>query len=357
MCRIILLVFLLFLLLGFINKKVMRYLAVIAILFLITKEAIRLHDRGWPTKGTGCFICDIFKKTSYGGSAINQSELVFSEVKNFTMQASPEDLLHLSCTAGDIKIEAWDKDTISIKAEKKARTKEDLKRIRVTVGKKEYKDKKNCIVVDDRNSFEKQQLQGKEIYGQVYYEIKVPRVLASMVIKIYAGAVKAEKFQVQKLEIQTHAANVKLEHITGDIDMNSFSGDLEAKDIAGNLKVDTKSGSIEAKDVSGDIFVSSASGSIEIEDAKGKRVNVGTLSGDIEMENVKGAIEVDSKSGDIELKKVHAGVKAKTLSGSIEIKRASGAAGEIKAKSLSGSVEIKDFEGNIISQGPSSGSG
>jgi len=69
-------------------------------------------------------------------------------------------------------------------------------------------------------------------------------------------------------------------------------------------------------------------------------VEIGTVSGDVRIDGVEGAVAVDSISGDVELDGLPASVRIKTVSGSIEVSLGTGM-GHLSIETVSGSVGIQ----------------
>jgi len=302
-CKIFFLFALLLLLIGFINRKVVRVIAIIAVFLLLCREIFyRLDRMSHVGSNKKCFICDMFKKIGY-------DTLKYSQVKNFSIAAVSTSIIDLSSNAGTIQISSWDKDVVQVKAEMRAKKKKGLERIQVIVNKVGD----NKIIINDSDSFILAQKEGNRVIGHVNYEIKVPQKVASLVLKTYSG--------------------------------NITVGKVEA-----DVKIDVSSGNIEVKNVSGILDLVSKSGIIEVMNAD-KQVKADLASGNIYMTGIQGPIVAQIKSGNIILKDVSKAVNASIYSGNIIIERAMGAIGVVTAKTFSGNVKVKDSFGKVISQG------
>ena len=116
-----------------------------------------------------------------------------------------------------------------------------------------------------------------------------------------------------------------------EVELKNISGDIEAGDInPAKLTVNTKSGDINVKKISGELFLNSISGDIRAElPETALNVNAGTISGVIDVEvkpSEKGAeASAQSTSGNIRIDLPPADhpdqhIKAETVSGDIRIR-------------------------------------
>ncbi len=137
------------------------------------------------------------------------------------------------------------------------------------------------------------------------------------------------------------------------VDIEDSSGDLGLSKVKSAVVADS-SGEIEIEDIAGDLEVSDSSGDIEIERVAGN-LQVTDSSGDIEIEHVQGdvVIPVDS-SGDIRIQQV----------GSVHIRNDT--SGEIYVRNVnrdvridvdsSGDIRVEEVGGNLTVGRDSSGS-
>jgi len=300
-CKILFLFILLLMLIGLMNRKVWRFIAILAVLMLLCKEIFYQYNRSrFPDDK--CFVCDFFKGFSSG-------RLKYSGAKTFDFTASDSSIIDISSSVGNINITSWDKNIVQINAEKKVRKKKDLERIKIIANKIDERK----IIINDADSFAKAQKQGKRIVGQVNYEINVPKKISS-------------------LSIKTHVGNVAVANIEGDV------------------KIDVSTGNVDVKNISGLVHLNSDSGNVEVANVN-KEVKAEVASGNIYMINIKGVIDSRSKRGNIILKNVYSNVSASTYAGNIDIQKAVGAKGSVAAKTFAGKVIVKDSSGQIISKG------
>jgi len=104
------------------------------------------------------------------------------------------------------------------------------------------------------------------------------------------------------------------------LQVNDGSGDSDIRDVDGG---------VDLEDGSGDIVMASIKGTVKIDDG----------SGEMKLANLKGRVEIKDGSGDIELK---------AAGGDVSVEDGSG---EIELYNISGSVTIDDGSGDIVIDG------
>jgi DUF4097 and DUF4098 domain-containing protein YvlB len=110
------------------------------------------------------------------------------------------------------------------------------------------------------------------------------------------------------------------------------------------LRSHTGSGDQNIGDVSGPVEIGSGSGDLVLADIGGK-VDASTGSGDITVGSVRGPFTGKTGSGDIRVKDVAGGISASTGSGSVQA--AQSAAGSVRVNASSGDVTLRGVQGAL----------
>jgi DUF4097 and DUF4098 domain-containing protein YvlB len=146
------------------------------------------------------------------------------------------------------------------------------------------------------------------------------------------------------LEIGTVSANIRVQGVQGEQELDSVSGDIRTQAMEGNIEADTVSGDVDvdgARGVKGEWEFSSVSGDVTATGLSGE-LSMETVSGDIEV--VNGAFEraaVDTVSGDIDFK------AALLKSGRVEIETVNGNIDVEFLGAVSARFEVESFNGRI----------
>ncbi len=144
---------------------------------------------------------------------------------------------------------------------------------------------------------------------------------------------KAVQIKVKYPEGHNRGLNVSVDF---DLMIPSKAG-LESKTVSGDVTVDRIGGALNAGSVSGDVIVTGA--------AKG--VDAHTVSGDVKVRDVFSDAYLKTVSGNVQAEKVAGSINAETVSGDVTLTGVSEAK-SITAKALSGDV---DYTGAIAKDG------
>jgi len=121
----------------------------------------------------------------------------------------------------------------------------------------------------------------------------------------------------------------------------SISGDIELNNIGGDVEVHTGSGDIIAMGIAGAFDAHTGSGDVELDSATSGDVEISTGSGDIDAEGVRGGLRMSTGSGDIAVNGEATGDWRLTASsGRITIRLPSDAAFDLEAETSSGDIDI-----------------
>lgn len=205
---------------------------------------------------------------------------------------------------GSIEIVAWDKPEVSLEAEIRGKSLEDLKRQRV-----EIEAGASRIVIKTVREKRKVFLWGDEPRGEVNYKLRVP------------ATVSLEK-------IDSVNSSIKVEGVRGKVDLDTVNGRITATGLAADGRFDTVNGSITAEydslagvnkvvldtvngsctlrlpsEINARVRASSVNGSISCDfpiklEKSGRhslRGTIGTGATDIAMESVNGGLRIGSR--------------------------------------------------------------
>jgi DUF4097 and DUF4098 domain-containing protein YvlB len=111
--------------------------------------------------------------------------------------------------------------------------------------------------------------------------------------------------------------------------------EVRASSVSGNVTVRGVAGAVNAKSVSGDVEVRDADTSVDIE----------SVSGDVRASKLRGRVRAHSVSGDVRIDDLDGDLSAKTVSGEIEV---TGAVSNFESESVSGDVT---FTGDVKNGG------
>ena len=219
-------------------------------------------------------IALIYTSSTYAGDKIDLHKM-----------ASPNGLVTIVNVRGEVDIVGWDKNEIAIQGEL-----DDLAEKLIF----EVRGNKTLIEVilprrvkwGDGSELEIWvPLESRVDFEGVSTEISVKNIHGGLRVKSVSGDITAENIHDRML-------------------INSISGEIKIEDSQGTLHVSTVSGSLDVRSHVGNADLESVSGDIELTCDDSERLRVRTVSGEIEITSnlLKGAtLEIGSISGDIEL--------------------------------------------------------
>lgn len=107
------------------------------------------------------------------------------------------------------------------------------------------------------------------------------------------------------LNVYLLVGTIGADGVTGDLFLDTASGDVSATSITGSLGIDTGSGDVALRDIEGDTDVDTGSGSIRVEGVRGGGIRLDTGSGEVTGRGLEApSIVVDTGSGEVDLDEV-----------------------------------------------------
>jgi len=165
------------------------------------------------------------------------------------------------------------------------------------------------------------------------------------------------------LNVYLLVGTIEAEGVSGDLFLETGSGDISATSIAGRLAIDTGSGHVVVRDVDGETDVDTGSGSIQVEGVLGGSIRLDTGSGEVTGNGLEApSIVVDTGSGRVELDDVASSdvvidtgsgsvalgmltdverLEVDTGSGSITVRLPASAGAEVEMDTGSGSLDLE----------------
>jgi DUF4097 and DUF4098 domain-containing protein YvlB len=144
-----------------------------------------------------------------------------------------------------------------------------------------------------------------------------------------------------RVHSRTGSGDVKIQDLTGDLDLESGSGDFWLQNITGRIQTRSGSGDVRAREISGSFSADASSGDIRLEERGKGDVDIRTTSGNIEARGVDGALNVEATSGDISAEGRPSGKwEARAGSGNIHLNVPQEAAFQLDASTSSGELSI-----------------
>lgn len=273
----------------------------------------------------------------YGWLTFSQAEQQSNEIsKSFKVSKGGELLLNV--TPGDISVNTWDKNEISLKIKTK------------------HKDDFNKLDVDQAgNRVRINYIADWGSSNDVEIYLIIPDKI-NLILSTSSGDISLKNNITGMVSLSTRGGDIVTSNIQGEVSINTAGGDIKTGDVSGKLNVNTSGGDITVGKIKGDhSSFNTMGGDIKIEYA-GCDFNAKTFGGDVIVGNVDGNSNISTYGGDIELKNVDGRIEMNTFGGDLSLESCSGAVkaetkgGDISLKKLSGSVYANTLGGNIYAE-------
>jgi DUF4097 and DUF4098 domain-containing protein YvlB len=247
-----------------------------------------------------------------------------SRTKTFTVSKGGN--LEVSVSGGDIAINTWEKNEVSVRVE--GIDDDDLEDLEISQS-------DNTVRVDFHPHW--------GFSGDARFDIRMP-----------------QEFDA---DVRTSGGNIDLRGIVkGRVKGTTSGGDVTTGDVDGMVTLRTSGGDVQVGAVSGETEVSTSGGNIRVKKV-GKSFKASTAGGDIELGDVGGDAIVSTAGGDITVGKVSGNATLRTAGGNIELQSASGtvsaktSGGDLELHNVTGSIEGKTSGGNVTAELTPTGKG
>jgi len=212
---------------------------------------------------------------------------------NETMDAAADGTVSISNVAGSVEVQGWSRKQVEVTGELGS-------------------DADELIFERDGND--------------ILIKVKVPRhhgrrISSDLIVKVP---------EASSLEVNTVSADIEIDNVEGEQDLESVSGDIETGAYAKDIDISS---------VSGDVVIQG--------DRKPIRTRLNSVSGDIEAEDLSGEIEAETVSGDVEIVNgSFSRALAHSVNGEILFHAELLNDGRLDVETINGEVDVK-FQGDV----------
>jgi TolB-like protein len=154
--------------------------------------------------------------------------------------------------------------------------------------------------------------------------------------------VEVERRGSGSFEIDSRGRDIAIivpERVKGDILVRVVSGDVALRGLRANVRVEKISGNIDIRDLVGQVRIKITSGDISLEGVTGN-VNISSTSGRIEGQDVKGSLEVDSWSSDVKFAGLAGEADVQVVSGNVALEVIPPLKVRYKVETTSGNIDF-----------------
>jgi len=190
------------------------------------------------------------------------------------------------------------------------------------------------------------------ISTNIVYEIFIPEEYRENIsIKTVSGDIIIEdSLDSENLTLKSTSGDIKnTSTLTSTMDIQTVSGDVDLENVIGTTRIKTTSGDVKANTLEGEFNIQTVSGDVRMNSLIGN-TNIQTTSGDIKISRLELQKESNMKtvSGDVHLglENTHCEIRTKTTSGDVRLPNGSSLVGDrvdfiFEIKTTSGDITIK----------------
>ena len=263
-------------------------------------------------------------------SAIISVTTAQDQKKSFTVNKG--DLLDVSTRMGNITIETWGKNEVSVTVKNILDSEISLLTMVQTGNRVEVKFK-------------------GEDSDRIEFEISIPTKL-DLDLSTGGGNITLKNDLDGKIDASTAGGNITMMNIIGKADISTAGGNIKVGDINSDADISTAGGDMKIGNINGKADVSTAGGNIKIGYIKGS-ADVSSAGGNISVDNIDGNADISTGGGNVKVGTVGGSAELNSGGGNISLEAATGkvevntGAGNIKLENIKGSIEANTGAGNI----------
>jgi hypothetical protein len=246
------------------------------------------------------------------------------QTKNKTFTVSKGGLLEVSISSGDIRVNTWDRNEVTV-----------LVRI------SDEDDENDVQIVQSGNTVRVTD-DGGWGYDDARYDISVP-VKFNIDLRTHGGNLSVIGRLEGNISGETSGGEIKTGDVTGNIEVQTSGGEIRVGKIGGNGLLSTSGGNVEVGDVGGELEVRTSGGEIRLGNVV-KSLRAHTSGGDVYLGDVGGASDVSTSGGYIRAGRVNGRSQLRSSGGDIDLL---GGNGTIRATTGGGNLRLLDITGTI----------
>lgn len=247
--------------------------------------------------------------------------------KSFSVKKGGE--LIIDSDLGEIRVDTWGEDEVSVLIKKQALNQERLDAFEV-----EIEQRGNDIHIRGDNELNNR--------IRVEFRVKVPKEY-NVDLSTGGDSINVDDI-IGDVKLDTSGGSITIGNVNGgDIDAHTSGGNIRVGDVNGDLKVHTSGGSIILGTVTGKSSIHTSGGNISLSHG-GRDVNAYTSGGGIMIGPSKGNVNVHTSGGNINIGMTDGDVDADTSGGSVSV---SGSKGKIGIKTSGGNLSVESSGGPV----------
>ncbi len=244
-----------------------------------------------------------------------------AQQKEKTFTLGKDGTIEVNIDYGDIQLETWGKDQVSVKYEEDED--EDLPSFRMVQN-------GNTLTITSRD------YSGEDLI------ITVPSVI-NLDLKTSGGDIMIKSDITGRVKCTTAGGDIEVKNINGNAALNTAGGEIRTGKIDGDADVNSGGGDLQLGTISGKASLNTGGGNVQVYSVR-KDLKITTGGGNVQSGNVGGVFSVTTGGGNVDVQTVTSSAKVTTGGGNVSV---AGAGGNTKATTGGGNLSFKNISGGI----------
>ncbi len=238
----------------------------------------------------------------------------YTQVTEHTFQIQGDGRISAATPDGNVTVNAWDGDDVSLIVTKRIRTRKSASSAEAFFDKMRVDIENTAGTLDIKGDVPDYRM-GVGYGFSIDYELHVPTGVS--------------------VELRTSDGVVHVAGVSGKVYAKSSDGDIAVNDV-GLAELRTSDGNIRVEAVEGDVSAITSDGDIQVSNIGGD-VNIRSSDGNVDCREVSGLVVLQLSDGDARLQGIHGGLTARSSDGELVVRDA---AGPIELKTSDGNIEL-----------------
>ncbi len=238
----------------------------------------------------------------------------YTQETEHTFEIQGDGHISASTPDGNVTVEAWDRDDVSLLVTKRIRTRRSASSAEGYFSKMRVDFANTASTLDIKGDVPDYRI-GVGYGFSIDYALRVPDGV-SVELRTSDGIVRVAGVY-GKINARSSDGDIAVDNI-GPAELRTSDGDIRAEAVEGDISAITSDGEIRVSNVAGDAYLRSSDGNVDCREVSGLVV-VQLSDGDVRLQAIRGGVTARSSDGEIVVRDAAGPVELKTSDGNIEL--------------------------------------
>jgi len=244
-----------------------------------------------------------------------------AQQKEKTFSIGKNGKIEVNIDYGDIRLDTWGKDQVSVKYEEDED--EDLPSFRMVQN-------GNTLTITSGD------------YSSDNLILTVPSSI-NLDLNTSGGEIKITGDISGKVGCTTAGGDIEAKNINGNADLNTAGGEIKSGKIDGDAEINSGGGDLQIGTITGTAILNTGGGNVQVTSVR-KDLKIRTGGGNVNSGDVGGVFSVTTGGGNVSVQSVSSSAKVTTGGGNVSVGSASG---KTSATTGGGNLSFKNIKGGV----------